>query len=139
ARQPRRRPPHRRSLARHCPYRSRSPAGCFERMNILVLSTYDITPVRDGGQTRYCNIYRHVAEQHSVTVLAYDVRRRTGRVYFLGERFKVVAPRYAEPDRRRFAALSERTERHLHDLLCIREYQFSREFYDALRREAACA
>src|SRR5713226_10405243 len=108
-------------------------------MNILVLSTYDITPVRDGGQTRYFNIYRHLSERHAVTVLAYDFRRRTDRLYFLGERFKVVAPRCGDADRERFTALAQRTGRHLHDVLCVREYRFSRAFYTALAREAAQA
>jgi glycosyltransferase involved in cell wall biosynthesis len=108
-------------------------------MKILVLSTYDITPVRDGGQTRYVNIYRQVAQHHEVTVLAYDFRRRTDRVYFIGEHLKVVASRCGEADRDRFSTLVERTQRHMHDILCVREYRFSPEFYAALAREAARA
>src|SRR5438067_6320570 len=108
-------------------------------MNILVLSTYDISPIRDGGQARYFNIYRHIAECHHVTILAYDFRRRTDRAYSLGKRFRIVAPRCGDADHKRFLALGERTGRHLHDLLCIRQYRFSPEFYTALKREAARA
>jgi len=108
-------------------------------MNILVLSTYDVTPVSTGGQSRYVNIYRRIGAHHDIAILAYDVRRRTDRTYSLGERLRVVAPRFADADRDRLTALHALTGHSLDDVLCIRDYRFSPQFYAALRREAARA
>jgi glycosyltransferase involved in cell wall biosynthesis len=108
-------------------------------VNILVLSTYDLTPIRDGGQSRYCHLYRHIARGHDVTVVAYDQKRRTDRSYFLADRLRVLAARCGEDDRERFAALGARTGRYLHDVLCVRDYRFTPSFHAALDREAARA
>jgi glycosyltransferase involved in cell wall biosynthesis len=104
-------------------------------MKIVVLSTFDITPVRDGGQTRYASVYENVAKEHDVTLLAYEYRQ-TGHIrrYKLGDRFEVCAFPSAAGDLPHLWYMLEKTRRLAHDVLCIREYHFSDEFVNEARQ-----
>lgn len=98
-------------------------------MKIVVLSTFDITPVRDGGQTRYLSVYKNVAKEHDVTLIAYDYRQSDHiKRYKLAERFDVIVFPAAAGDQHHVWHILEKTRRLAHDVLCIREYHFSDEF-----------
>lgn len=104
-------------------------------MKIVVLSTFDITPVRDGGQTRCLSIYRNIAKEHDVTLVAYDFRQSDHiRRYKLAERFDAVVFPAASGDVHHFWHILEKTRRLAHDVLCIREYHFSDEFVHDARQ-----
>jgi hypothetical protein len=110
-------------------------------MKLLVLSTFDITPVRDGGQTRYVGLYRRMAEKHDVTVFVYDYRSELPdtRAYMVESRLRVLLPPIAPPDRNLFFTKMHETGLFLHDWLCMRQYQFSAAAKNLLRDEIAKA
>ncbi|TDX62823.1 glycosyltransferase involved in cell wall biosynthesis [Methylosinus sp. sav-2] len=98
-------------------------------MKIVVLSTFDITPVRDGGQTRYVSVYKNIAKEHDVTLIAYDFKQTDHiRRYKLADRFDVIVFPAAPGDQHHVWHIMEKTRRLAHDVLCIREYHFSDEF-----------
>ncbi|MBU3890279.1 glycosyltransferase family 4 protein [Methylosinus sporium] len=104
-------------------------------MKIVVLSTFDITPIRDGGQTRYVSVYKNIAKNHDVTLLAYDYRQSDHiRRYKLADRFDVISFPAATGDQQHFWHILEKTRRLAHDVLCIREYHLSDEFVRDARR-----
>lgn len=103
-------------------------------MRIVVLSTYDILPVVNGGQSRYFNIYSRLSKNHEITIIVYDWRytERTKK-YHIGPQLSVIAPRTLSEDIALNQAAQQRTNRTLHDVHCIRRYRFSPEFHDVLR------
>ncbi|MBG0808338.1 glycosyltransferase family 4 protein [Methylosinus sp. H3A] len=109
-------------------------------MKIVVLSTFDITPVRDGGQTRYLSVYKNIAKEHDVTLLAYDFRQSDHiRRYKLADRFDVIVFPASTGDLHHYWHILEKTRRLAHDVLCIREYQFSDEFACEARQVVGAA
>src|SRR5262249_9000393 len=98
-------------------------------MQLVVLSTYDLIPIRDGGQNRYVNLYGRLSKNHQVTVIAYEYRQieRT-KSYHINPRLKVIIPPMLADDVARFRDHLERSNRLTHDANCIRRYKFSSEF-----------
>jgi len=103
-------------------------------MQLVVLSTYDLIPVRDGGQTRYLNLYSRLSQRHDVTLIAYD-HRQTGRTrtYYINSRFQVILPPMLPGDATLFRDNLQRSNRLTHDVNCIRQYKFSTEFHRVLQ------
>ena len=106
-------------------------------MKILVLSTFDIFPANDGGRMRYTSIYRAIAQDNDVQILAYHLSAgaltHTKR-YWLQERLEVVVVPASQADEAMCWDNYSRTSRIAHDILCIRSYGLSDEF-----RKTACA
>lgn len=103
-------------------------------MRIVVLSTFDVYPPRDGGQTRYCNIWRNFSSEHEIKILAYEFRNlENERRYYIKENVEVIVPRASSGDARHFDYMMGKTSLWLHDVLCIRDYSFSDEYLSCLK------
>ena len=102
-------------------------------MRILVLSTFDVWPARDGGQTRYVNIWGRTPSHHEVTILVYDFRNTVSeRRYKLSKNVEVIVPKASKGDARHFYYMAQQTGLWLHDVLCLTDYSFSSDFKDKL-------
>lgn len=102
-------------------------------MNIVVLSTFDIWPPRDGGQSRYYNIWRNFTASNKIKILAYDFRNLAGnRRYRIAPNVEVVVPAASKHDAQVFHQMAAQTGLWLHDVLCLRKYRFSSDFVQTL-------
>jgi glycosyltransferase involved in cell wall biosynthesis len=105
-------------------------------MRIVVLSTFDVWPPRDGGQTRYVNLWTRFSRDHEIKILVYDFRH-TGpeHRYKLSDNVEVIVSTALPEDAGRFHEASGVTSLWLHDVLCLCEYRFSDAFLRALHCE----
>ncbi|CAO4172720.1 glycosyltransferase [Methylorubrum aminovorans] len=102
-------------------------------MRITVLSTFDVWPPRDGGQTRYINIWRNFSREHKITIIAYEFRNLLAeRRYKIDDHVEVIVPVASESDARHFQFMMDRTGLWLHDILCLSDYEFSSSFLRCL-------
>lgn len=105
-------------------------------MNILVLSTFDIWPPKDGGQNRYVELWKNMSRVHEVVILAYEFRNTVARrTYRLGPNVRVIVPIAAQTDADLFAVAAGRSGLWLHDILCVEQYRFSDDFLSCLREQ----
>lgn len=107
-------------------------------MRITVLSTFDVWPAIDGGQTRYVSIWTKFSAEHEITILAYDFRNTAGeRRYRLAPHVEVVVARAEEADAKHFLDVMGQTGLWLHDVLAIDEYRMSADYIGLLRAQLA--
>ncbi|SFF28411.1 glycosyltransferase [Methylobacterium sp. 13MFTsu3.1M2] len=109
-------------------------------MKILVLSTFDIWPAKDGGQNRFVNIWSNFSASFEITILVYDFRNQSiSRRYKISNNVEVILPKASAGDAGHFNYLMEKSGLWLHDVLCINDYNFSLEFIQELTKQVhAC-
>lgn len=102
-------------------------------MKVTVLSTFDVWPAKDGGQTRFVNFWTSLSPEIEVVILAYDFRNRLfDREYRLSPSVSVKVPTADPADVALFGSFQAMTSLWLHDVLCMARYRFSRGFLDSL-------
>jgi len=107
-------------------------------MKITVLSTFDVWPARDAGQTRYCSLWTKFSDSNAITILPYEVRNTAHEQrYRLAPHVEVWLPRAAEADARHFHQMMKVTGLWLQDVLCIVDYTLSPDYLTALRSQLA--
>ncbi len=107
-------------------------------MKITVLSTFDVWPAVDGGQTRYCSIWTKFSDKNEITILPYEFRNgQTERRYKLAPHVEVWLPRASEGDARHFRHMMHVTGLWMQDALCIGDYTLSSDYLNALRSQLA--
>lgn len=105
-------------------------------MKITVLSTFDVWPAVDGGQTRYVSMWTRFSDANQVTILPYEFRNTEAeRRYKLAPHVEVLLPRANEGDARHFHHMMHVTGLWMQDVLCIGDYSLSADYLQALRRQ----
>ena len=106
-------------------------------MKITVLSTFDIWPAIDGGQTRYASIWPNFSPEHEITILVYDFRQvMSEQRYRIAPHVEVVVAQASQTDRKHFHHVMAQTGLWLHDVLCIQDYGLSPAYLSLLRTHA---
>ena len=107
-------------------------------MKITVLSTFDVWPAIDGGQTRYCSLWPKFSERNAITILPYEFRNTAHeRRYRLAPHVEVWLPRASEADARHFHHMMDVSGLWMQDMLCIADYTLSTAYLRALRSQLA--
>jgi glycosyltransferase involved in cell wall biosynthesis len=107
-------------------------------MKITVLSTFDVWPAIDGGQTRYCSLWPKFSGNHAITILPYEFRNTAQeRRYHLAPHVEIWLPRASEADARHFHHMMDVTGLWMQDVLCIADYTLSPDYLRALRSQLA--
>ena len=107
-------------------------------MKITVLSTFDVWPAIDGGQTRYCSLWPQFSDSHAITILPYEFRNTIlERRYHLAPHVEVWLPRASEADAQHFHHMMDVTGLWMQDVLCIADHTLSPDYLRALRSQLA--